>query len=162
MTILGLLLTMRSWVSAMSPDVVTVDRGRDYSEVVRRAAGVLADGGVVAFPTETLYGVGVRADLPDALEKLRRGKQRSEDKPFTVHLGRRSDVERYVPHPLLPARAASDGQWVVTGPGACRGSPGKFQYVDYDPFAAGQVGPLAAIVKACRKVYLTHPRRITR
>lgn len=102
---------MRLWVSAMSPDVVSVERGTDHSKAVRRAAGVLADGGVVAFPTETLYGVGARADLPDALEKLRRGKKRSEEKPFTVHLGRRGDVERYVPLISGMARRLIEKGW---------------------------------------------------
>lgn len=54
-------------------------------------------GGLVAFPTETVYGVGARVDLPDAVARLRRAKQRQDDKPFTVHIGRPSDVDRFVP-----------------------------------------------------------------
>jgi protein-tyrosine phosphatase len=52
---------------------------------------------VVVFPTETVYGVGVRADLPDAVARLRALKGRNNGKPFTLHIGRRNDAELYVP-----------------------------------------------------------------
>jgi len=102
---------MHIWKTTMSPEVISIERGTDNAEAIGRAAGVLADGGVVAFPTETVYGVGVRADIPDAIDKLRRGKQRGQDKPFTVHIGRRSDVERYVPSPSGMARRLIEKGW---------------------------------------------------
>jgi protein-tyrosine phosphatase len=58
---------------------------------------VLAGGGLVVFPTETVYGVAARADRREALERLREVKGRPASKPFTVHVGRREEVDRYVP-----------------------------------------------------------------
>jgi len=52
---------------------------------------------LVAFPTETVYGVGANAADETAVRRLREVKQRSAAKPFTVHVGRRRDAERFVP-----------------------------------------------------------------
>lgn len=49
---------------------------------VDRAAEVLAGGGVVVFPTETVYGVGVASGDAAALAALRRLKERDAGKPF--------------------------------------------------------------------------------
>lgn len=49
---------------------------------VEAAAGVFASGGLVVFPTETVYGIGVAAGQADALAKLRRLKSRDAAKPF--------------------------------------------------------------------------------
>lgn len=54
---------------------------------IAHAASVLAGGGLVAFPTETVYGVAARADLPAAMARLRALKTRPEGEPFTLHLG---------------------------------------------------------------------------
>src|SRR6185295_9984211 len=50
------------------------------------AARVFRSGGIVAFPTETVYGIGVSSASPRALERLSAVKGRGTDKPFTVHL----------------------------------------------------------------------------
>ena len=57
---------------------------RDPAEAVRRAAAVLRRGGVVAYPTETCYGLGVRADDPAAVERLRRLKGRAASNPVSI------------------------------------------------------------------------------
>jgi L-threonylcarbamoyladenylate synthase len=51
---------------------------------VRRAAEVLRRGGVVVFPTETVYGLGVRAGDPAARRRLARLKGRDDRKPFQI------------------------------------------------------------------------------
>lgn len=45
---------------------------------------ILNQGGVVAFPTDTVFGVGVRWDRLDAIEKLKAAKGRPEKKPFPM------------------------------------------------------------------------------
>ena len=57
---------------------------------LRRAAAELAAGGLVAFPTETVYGLGARADDDAAVEKIFAAKGRPADHPLIVHVG---DVE---------------------------------------------------------------------
>jgi protein-tyrosine phosphatase len=81
----------------MAAEVVSLLESEGYEDVLRRAAGVLADGGLVIFPTETVYGIAARADNDDAVRRLREAKRRSEDQPFTIHVGMRDDVDRYVP-----------------------------------------------------------------
>ena len=54
-------------------------------------ARILAEGGLVGFPTETVYGIAARADHPEALERLTALKSRPPEKPFSVHL---SDVDQ--------------------------------------------------------------------
>ena len=54
----------------------------DEPEDVRRAAQLLRTGAVIAFPTETVYGLGVRADDAEALAELARLKNRPEGKEF--------------------------------------------------------------------------------
>lgn len=64
---------------------------------LRRVSKALADGAIVVFPTETVYGVGVNAASAESLLRLRKIKKRDADKPFTVHIGRREGVDWFVP-----------------------------------------------------------------
>jgi tRNA A37 threonylcarbamoyladenosine synthetase subunit TsaC/SUA5/YrdC/protein-tyrosine-phosphatase len=54
----------------MATRVTSLDPKSFQPDAVAAAAAVLADGGLVAFPTETVYYVGARADRPEAIEKL--------------------------------------------------------------------------------------------
>ena len=55
---------------------------------IARAAAVLRAGGLVAFPTETVYGLGADARNPDAIRRLFAAKGRPVDHPVIVHLAR--------------------------------------------------------------------------
>lgn len=52
-------------------------------------------GKVVSFPTETVYGLGVKYSSKDAFEKLVESKHRRPDKPFTLMLSKVEDIEKY-------------------------------------------------------------------
>lgn len=52
-------------------------------------------GRLVAFPTETVYGLGVRYDLKPSFDELVRIKRRPPDKPFTLMCGKIEDIEKY-------------------------------------------------------------------
>jgi len=54
---------------------------------IERAAAVLRAGGLVAFPTETVYGLGADASNPAAVAKIFAAKGRPQDHPVIVHLG---------------------------------------------------------------------------
>jgi protein-tyrosine phosphatase len=75
----------------------TLEDEGNYWNAIREAATCLAQGGLVVFPTETVYGIGANATDPEAVARLRALKQRPADKPFTVHIGSRSSVDRFVP-----------------------------------------------------------------
>lgn len=53
---------------------------------VRRAGGIIASGGLVAFPTETVYGLGANALDPEAVAKVYKAKGRPSDNPMIVHI----------------------------------------------------------------------------
>ena len=61
---------------------------------INQAIATLRDGGVVAFPTDTVYGVGVDPFQPAAVRKLYEIKGRPIDKPIPILVGSVSDVER--------------------------------------------------------------------
>jgi len=61
---------------------------------INRAITTLKGGGVVAFPTDTVYGVGVDPFQPDAVQKLYQIKGRPIDKPIPILVGSVANVER--------------------------------------------------------------------
>jgi len=68
--------------------------GRDAAAVAR-AAGLLAAGELVAFPTETVYGLGARADDDAAVAKIFALKGRPAGHPLIVHVAGRAEAERF-------------------------------------------------------------------
>lgn len=58
------------------------------------AASFVAAGEPVAFPTETVYGLGANAFSKSAVEKIYVAKGRPADNPLIVHVGRRADIDR--------------------------------------------------------------------
>ncbi|HRX83835.1 MAG TPA: L-threonylcarbamoyladenylate synthase [Phycisphaerae bacterium] len=81
----------------MPTEVLRIDPEGNYRDIVQRAAEVLRAGRLLAFPTETVYGVGARADQAEAIDRLRDVKGREITKPFTLHIGDPEHVHRYVP-----------------------------------------------------------------
>lgn len=55
---------------------------------------ILNRGGVVAFPTDTVYGLAVRFDQKEAILRMKEAKQRPESKPFPMMVSSRSQIER--------------------------------------------------------------------
>lgn len=65
-------------------------------ESIRLAAGVIRNGGLVAFPTETVYGLGCDALNPDAVARIFEAKQRPSFDPLIVHIATRASLNRLV------------------------------------------------------------------
>ncbi len=63
-------------------------------EQIRRAGDILKAGGLVAFPTETVYGLGGDALNPDSSKKIYEAKGRPSDNPLIVHICRWEDIYR--------------------------------------------------------------------
>ena len=60
---------------------------------IQRAVAILRDGGLVAFPTETVYGLGADATNRDALRHLYAVKERPAEHPVIVHLARAEQLD---------------------------------------------------------------------
>ena len=65
------------------------------SERIRTAAALLEAGKLVAFPTETVYGLGADAENPDAVRAIFAAKGRPADHPLIVHVARNGDLQRW-------------------------------------------------------------------
>jgi len=65
---------------------LTVDPLHPDSALIAHAADCLQHGGLVAFPTETVYGLGVYALDPDALQRLFLAKERPANDPVIIHV----------------------------------------------------------------------------
>ena len=74
--------------------VVVSDPARQESDL-RRAADVLRRGGLVVFPTETVYGLGGDATDAEASEKIYAAKGRPSDNPLIIHIAEPADAEKY-------------------------------------------------------------------
>lgn len=62
----------------------------------KSAAKILKNGGLVAFPTETVYGLGCISNSEEAFNKLVNAKKRPPDKPFTLMCSTFTQVEEYI------------------------------------------------------------------
>ncbi len=82
-------------------------------KAIENAAKMLRDGRLVAFPTETVYGIGCRAE-PKAIERLDHLKGRHPEKRYTLHVGDFQQLLQYAPK--LSARAKKLVYNVLPGP----------------------------------------------
>lgn len=64
---------------------------------IARAAKIIAGGGLVAFPTETVYGLGANALDEEAVSSVYKAKGRPSDNPMIVHISRASDIGQLTP-----------------------------------------------------------------
>jgi tRNA threonylcarbamoyl adenosine modification protein (Sua5/YciO/YrdC/YwlC family) len=93
------------WFNARSMDtqILRIDPSSYRREDLAPAARALAQGGLVAYPTETLYAVGARRDDPQALARLREALGLDASRPLTLHAP--SVAAGLAPVEMLPARA---------------------------------------------------------
>ena len=69
--------------------------GADDIEKLAFAADVLRKGGLVAFPTETVYGLGANALDENAVKSIFEAKGRAQDNPLIVHVSKKEDINKY-------------------------------------------------------------------
>lgn len=78
---------------------------------VDRAVDALRRRGLVAFPTETVYGLGADAASDDALARLYSVKRRPPDHPVIVHVGAMGQLDELARHVTDSARALAAACW---------------------------------------------------
>lgn len=71
-----------------------IDPEGNNQEIFEQACAILQKGGLVAFPTETVYGLGGNALDPKASEKIYAAKGRPSDNPLIVHIAEEKDLEK--------------------------------------------------------------------
>lgn len=83
----------------------------DLSAQINDAAQRLARGQLVAFPTETVYGLGADASNPDALAAIFTAKGRPSSHPVIVHVAPNADLSAWVSHISPEAQLLMDAFW---------------------------------------------------
>ena len=63
--------------------------------IIHEAAGLLRRGGLVAFPTETVYGLGANLNDPQAIQELYQIKQRPFEKQVTLHIADKKEIQAH-------------------------------------------------------------------
>jgi L-threonylcarbamoyladenylate synthase len=79
-----------------------------HAVAVDRAARIISSGGLIVYPTETVYGIGADARNPDAIGRIPAVKGRDERKPILVLVGSHDEVTEF-------ASAVSDTAWALMG-----------------------------------------------
>ena len=75
--------------------VITINPANIDMELLSQAADVIKHGGLVAFPTETVYGLGADTFNPDAVANIFKAKGRPMDNPLISHIAEVGELERF-------------------------------------------------------------------
>ncbi|WP_010246368.1 L-threonylcarbamoyladenylate synthase [Acetivibrio cellulolyticus] len=95
----------------MKTEIIEINSGNIDISKIRYASQVLKDGGLVAFPTETVYGLGANALNKEAVERIFIAKGRPSDNPLIVHVADKRSVEKLVSHIPNKASILMDKFW---------------------------------------------------
>lgn len=76
--------------------IISIDAQNPKKDAIYEAAEIIRNGGLVAFPTETVYGLGGNALDEHAAEKIYAAKGRPQDNPLIVHIQSIDDLENIV------------------------------------------------------------------
>lgn len=91
--------------------IVIKDRKNIKDEELAEAAAVLRSGGLVAFPTETVYGLGGNALDEDAARKIYAAKGRPSDNPLIAHISCAADLAPLVKEIPVAGRKLMEAFW---------------------------------------------------
>ena len=83
----------------------------EHDAAVQTAAQRLADGGLVAFPTETVYGLGARADDDAAVAAIFAAKGRPDNHPLIVHVAAADEALEFATHLNRDAQRLAQAFW---------------------------------------------------
>jgi len=94
----------------MQPKIIKFDADNPDIAKIKQAAQLIDNGMLVAIPTETVYGIACRVKN-DSLIRLNSLKGRTPEKHYTLHIGQRDDVKKYVPTISLKAQKLIKNAW---------------------------------------------------
>ena len=95
----------------MKTIVEKIDRNQMDEQVLAKAGSILKNGGLVAFPTETVYGLGANALNEDAAKKTYAAKGRPSDNPLIVHIVDKEDLSIVARNVSDKAKSLIDRFW---------------------------------------------------
>lgn len=95
----------------MNTQIIKIDENQIDQEAIQKAGKILQQGGLVAFPTETVYGLGGDALNPNSSRKIYAAKGRPSDNPLIVHICRIEDLHKIVSQIPESARKLAEAFW---------------------------------------------------
>ena len=100
-----------SIITIMKTILEKIDKNQNNTDIIREAGRILKEGGLVAFPTETVYGLGGNALDPKASMKIYAAKGRPSDNPLIVHIADIRDLDKIVTEVPEKARVLAEKYW---------------------------------------------------
>jgi tRNA threonylcarbamoyl adenosine modification protein (Sua5/YciO/YrdC/YwlC family) len=100
-----------SIINHMKTKIKRVKKEQLDNDIIMEAGEILRAGGLVAFPTETVYGLGADALNEGAAEKIYAAKGRPSDNPLIVHITEIEDLERITDRIPREAFVIADRYW---------------------------------------------------
>jgi protein-tyrosine phosphatase len=95
----------------MPPIVIDIRNAEDARDVVHRAVQALAEGQLIALPTETVYGLAASACRADAVQRLLKVKGRGENQPLALAIKSAEEAPDFVPDMSPLARRLARRCW---------------------------------------------------
>lgn len=95
----------------METKILKVDPENPQPERIKEAARLIREGRLVAFPTDTVYGLGADASNEEAVERVFEVKGRSKDKPLSILVSSFAEVESLVEEALPQALMLAGCFW---------------------------------------------------
>lgn len=95
----------------MQTKILKIDSADIDNNRIKEAAALIAAGELVAFPTETVYGLGADALRPEASKKIYAAKGRPSDNPLIVHISKFEDLVSIAREVPPQARKLADAFW---------------------------------------------------
>ena len=99
------------YLAIMKTIIQTINNTNPTKEELSVAAGILQNGGLVAFPTETVYGLGGDGLRTDAAKKIYEAKGRPSDNPLIIHIADMESLSRLTNQVPEKARILADKFW---------------------------------------------------
>lgn len=101
----------REKVMLMETKVIRMDLINMNEEAIREAGAILQNGGLVAFPTETVYGLGGNALDEQAAARIYAAKGRPSDNPLIIHIAELSALDKIVTEVPEKAKKLAKAYW---------------------------------------------------
>lgn len=95
----------------MKTEVVNINPDAPEKDKIARAGSVIRRGGIVAFPTDTVYGLGADAFNEEAVLKVYKAKKRGKEKPLSIFISNEDDLNGIASEISEPAKALMRKFW---------------------------------------------------
>lgn len=95
----------------MKTQIYKIDGNATDKKKIQEAAEIIREGGLVAFPTETVYGLGADAFSPEASKRIYAAKGRPSDNPLIVHIAEFDELVQIASEVPPEAKKLSDAFW---------------------------------------------------